>query len=147
MTNYHVYFGIENLALSANQKAQLVNALKALGPAKHQRPCMLNHWRIRLDNDAAIFEALFDDSKITVQAFKSLLGAIFGINPSLVSSSNSSQAFDGHSTLVITFTYNAVSYLRVALFGYAGGWPVYEESHLEVLGYLKMNQVAWELRL
>jgi hypothetical protein len=105
---------------------------------------MLNHWRFRLDNNAAIFEALFDETKITIQAFKNFLGTIFGISPSLISNTNTSLSFGGHSTLVVTFTYNAVNYLRVALFGYAGGWPIYEDSHLEVLGYLKLNQAAWE---
>lgn len=65
MSDFHVYFGIENLNLNATQKAQLVTALKALGPAAHPRPCMLNHWRPRLDGDAVIFEALFDETKIT----------------------------------------------------------------------------------
>jgi len=144
MSDQHVYFGIENLALNATQKAQLVTVLKTLGPAASPRPCMLNHWRFRVDNDAAIFEALFDETKITIQAFKDFLGTIFGVSPALITNTNSSQAFSGHSTLVVTFTYNAVNYLRVALFGYAGGWPIYEDSHLEVLGYLKLNQAAWE---
>jgi hypothetical protein len=144
MSDYHVYFGIENLALSASQKAQLVAALKALGPATHPRPCMLNHWRTRLDGDAAFFEALFDETKITIQALKNFLGTIFGINPNLITNTNSSQSFGGHSTLVVTFTYNAINYLRVALFGYSGGWPSYSDSHDEVLGYLKLNQAQWE---
>ena len=145
MADYHVYFGIENINLNATQKSQLIVALKALGPATHPKPCMLNHWRVRLDGNAVFFEALFDETKITVQAFKNYLGTIFGINPALITSANTTQHFGGHSTLVVTFTYNAVNYLRVALFGYAGGWPSYAFSHDEVLGYLKLNQMAWEM--
>ena len=145
MAENHCYFGIENINLNATQKAQLVAALKTLGLATHPRPCMLNHSRVRLDGDAAIFEALFDETKITIQAFKNFLGTIFGVSPSLISNTNTTQHFGGHSTLVVTFTYNAVNYLRVALFGYTGGWPSYVFSHDEVLGYLKLNQMAWEM--
>ena len=144
MSENHCYFGIENLALNISQRAQLVTFLKTLGPATHPKPCMLNHWRVRLDDDAAIFEALFDETAITVQALKNRLGTIFGINPTLITNTNTTQHFGGHDTLIITFTYNAVNYLRVVLFGYSGGWPIYEDSHLEVLGYLQINQAAWE---
>ena len=135
MTNWHGYFGIENINLNAEQRQTLVTSLQTLGPTSHNQPCMLNHWRTRLDGEAVLFEALFDEDVLTVQAFKNYLTAIFGAD-----------AIDhvtaGTTTPVVTFSKGGVDYLRVALFGGVGA--TWDESHDEVLAYLATNQVEWE---
>lgn len=60
------YFGIENIALTAPQKATLVAALRSLGPSDDPQPAELMHSRTRLDNDAVIFRARFQDGALTV---------------------------------------------------------------------------------
>lgn len=72
---WHGYFGIENLNLNPTQRATLIQALRALGPSSDPLPDRLNHSHTRLDGQAAIFEALFDESVLTVQAWKNRLAA------------------------------------------------------------------------
>jgi hypothetical protein len=146
MTRRHIYFGIENLNLSAEQRGALVEVLRALGPAHSGQPCRLCHWRTRLDNEAAIYEALFDEDTITVQAFKSRLGNIFDVSPSTIDHSTNQVTLDSRQTAVATFSRSGVDYLKVAFFGYAGGedWPTWRESLVETLAYLEANREEWE---
>jgi hypothetical protein len=144
---WHGYLGIENLALNAAQKAELVTALRALGPPSEgdeaeTQPARVNHWRTRLDDDAAIFEALFKESALTVQAWKDRLGTIFDVDPATIDHVLSSVTFDTQPSTIAVFSRGGTDYLRVALFGGAGA--AWEESRIECLGYLKANQAEWE---
>jgi len=144
--NRHVYFGIENINLNEAQRAALVQALRALGPATGRQPARLCHWRTRLDSDAAIFEALFNEDNITVEAFKNRLGSIFGVDPATIDHTTQQVTFDARQTAVVTFSRSGTDYLRVAFFGYAGGgdWPTWDESRVETLAYLAANAGEWE---
>lgn len=145
MSQQHVYFGIENLALNDTQRSQLVSALRALGPQSNPQPARLCHWRVRLDGQAAIFEALFDSDNITIPAFKGHLGAIFNVDPATIGHSVSAVTFDARDSAVVTFSRGGTDYLRVVFFGYAGGdWPTWMESGDEVRAYLAANRDAWE---
>lgn len=73
------YFGIENIALTAPQKATLVSALQALGPSDDPQPAELMHSRTRLDNDAVIFRARFQDGALTVANLRQFLATTFGV--------------------------------------------------------------------
>ena len=54
----HVYIYAEDLGLISAQRAALVDGLKALaGNLDRPQPCERNHWRVRLDGGAVIFEA------------------------------------------------------------------------------------------
>ena len=75
----HVYLAIENIGLNDTQRDTLIDALKQLGPKSHPQPSHLCHWRIRLDGQAAIFEALFNEDHLTVEAFKTRLSIIFNV--------------------------------------------------------------------
>jgi hypothetical protein len=143
--NRHVYFGIENLALSDEQRAQLVQALQALGPQSDPQPARLNHWRTRLDEQAAIFEALFDEDNITIEAFKQRLGSIFSVNPQTIDHDTNPVMFASRQSAVVTFSRNATDYLRAVFFGYAGAdWPTWPQSGHECRAYLAANAQAWE---
>ena len=145
MTRRHVYFGIENLALNDDQKATLVDALTQLGPKSHPSPACLCHWRIRLDGDAAIFEALFEDSAITVDAIRQYLANIFGVDAENIGDSISFVTFDSRRTAVARYSYAGTEYLQLAVFGYAGGeWPTWSESGDECRAYLAANRGQWE---
>lgn len=140
---WHGYFGIENLALNDSQRAELVVALRALGPASHPQPACLCHWRTRADGQAAIFEALFNEDSLTVDAFKQRLGAIFGVDPATIDYAAASQTFAVLPTPIVTFSRNATSHLRVALFGGVGAeWM---QSGDECRAYLALYQEQWEL--
>lgn len=139
----HRYLGIENLALDDAQRKTLVDALKALGPASDPQPARLNHWRTRLDNQAAIFEALFQESALTIAAFKNRLAAIFGVEPDTIDHATVMRHFADGDTPVVTFSRNATDYLRVALFG--GMDCTWMESGDECRGYLALYRDEWEI--
>ena len=142
MPTWHGYFGIENLALDAEQRATLVAALRALWPGSHPQPACLNHWRTRLDGDAAIFEALFDTDHLTVDAFKTRLAAVFGVDPATIDHSLTSQVFHSLPTPIATFSRAGTDYLRMALFG--GLSATWLESGDEARAYLALYSDQWE---
>lgn len=138
----HQYVGILNLNLNSSQKLSLFNELRALGPSASPSPAMLLQERLRLDDEGAIYEALFDESKLSIQQFINWLASIFGAQPESISSSTIIQSFAGGTTPVTTFTYNTINYIRSALFGGMGcGWHA---SGRECRGYLSLYQNEWE---
>lgn len=140
MAAVHIYFGIENLNLTNAQRAELVSALHALGAANDSiQPAERNHWRIRPDNDAVIFEALFDESAISIDAVKAYLGTIFSVDPATIDNANQ-QTQVGR---MVTFSRAATDYLRMIAFGYDGGWPSWKDSGDAARQYLAANAVEW----
>lgn len=139
---WHGYIGIENLNLNNTQRQALMDELKALGPASNPQPACLCHWRIRLDNDAAIFEVLFDEDDLTISKFKDRLGVIFDIEPATIEHSIGNQTFDTLSTPIATFSRDGTDYLRLALFG--GQSSSWMQSGNECRAYLLANLSEWE---
>ena len=142
MADWHGYFAIEDINLTDNQRDTLVDVLKALGPATNPQPACLNHWRTRLDGDAAIFEALFNADMLTVDAFKQRLAAIFGIEPETIDHTLTIFHFGPGSTPVVVFSRDGTDYLRMALFG--GPDATWEESGDECRAYLALYSEEWE---
>lgn len=138
----HVYMGLENISLNAAQKNQLVTALQQLGPIQAANPAHRNHWRVRLDGNAVLFEALFDDDDLTVASVKGYLASIFNIQASSISHTLTTPTFAARPTPVATFRYNGTDYLRVAVFG--GPTATWAQSREETLAYLAANAAAWE---
>lgn len=133
------YYGIEALSLTTAQKQTLVDALKLLGRnSLHPNPCYRNHWRVRLDNNAVIFEGDFDDSNWTVISIRDRLAAIFNVAANLITSSTASTAYGP----VVTYTYASQQRIRMIAFG--GLLATWTQSHDAVLAYLRANLAAWE---
>jgi len=142
---HHIYFGIENLSLSGSQRDELVQVLCMLGPAGNPQPACLCHWRTRLDGEAVIFEALFDEDNVGIYSFKKWLGATFGVSPATIGHRTATQVLGTLPTIVVTFARSSTDYLRVALFGYDGvTWPTWVESSNECRAYLQANLSEWE---
>ena len=142
MAQVHLYIGVENLALSGAHRGTLIIWLRSLGTAMHRNPSRRNHWRTRLDNEAAIFEAQFDEASLTVATVKGQLAGIFGVAVATISHSVTSPVYDVQATPVVTFTHGGTDYIRFAVFGgVAASW---EQSRLEVVAYLKANAAEWE---
>lgn len=139
MADVHVYLGMEALSMTAGQKNTLISGLRSLGQANNGLPFQRNHWRTRPDNNAVIFEGLFDENTITLQAIKNRLAAAFGISAALISHATQQTAYG----LVITYTYQSVARLRMVAFGYNGGWSNRETSLSAALAYLADNAAAW----
>ena len=138
MANWHGYIGIENIALNNAQRGQLVSALRAIGRQSGSQPAHINHWRPRLDNDAAIFEALFDEDELTAANVKGYIAGVFGVDAGDISHAASNNQY-GTS---LTLTHGGTDYLRFQLFGGVG--TTWEESRQEVISYLSANQAEWE---
>ena len=143
MANWHGYLAIEDINLSAAQRQELWDVLKARGMANDgPNPQFRNHWRFSLDNQKGIFEALFDEDQLTVNQFKQWLGAIFGVDPVTIDNANSQQTFDTLPTPIVTFSRSGTNYIRFAAF--AGVGATWAQSRREVLAYLALNQTEWE---
>ena len=142
MATWHGYFAIEDLGLSQEQRQTLIAALRALGPSAHPQPACLNHWRTRPDGLAAIFEALFDEDHLTVDAFKTRLAAIFKVDPATIDHALTTQVFHSLSTPIVTFSRSGTNYLRLALFGGPSAtWP---QSGDECRAFLTLYAEDWE---
>ena len=142
MANWHGYIAIENLNLNAAQRVTLIAEIQALGPASDPQPARLNHWRTRLDGEAAIFEALFNEGNLTINRFKQRLGSIFGIAWNTIDHSVQNITFDTRTTPIVTFSRGGTNYLRVAAF--AGTGATWAQSLLECAAYLAANAAEWE---
>ena len=106
---------------------------------------MLNHWRTRLDGQAAIYEALWAEENITIDTFKQRLATLFGIDPDSIDSSVNPVTFATLPSAVVTFSRNGTDYLRTVFFGYAGGeFPDWADSGDECRAYLKLFADEWE---
>jgi hypothetical protein len=111
--------------------------LRALGSNTHPNPCMRNHWRVRLDNQAVIFEANFNDEDWTVATIRQRLANIFGVNVTLVTANTTTTAYGP----VVTISYSGTARLRMIAFG--GLLATWAQSHDLVLAYLAANKAAW----
>src|SRR3990170_1799065 len=132
------YYGIEDLGLTAGQRNTLVELLKGLGrDNQHKQPNYRNHWRIRLDNKAVIFEGNFDDEDWTIQNIKAKLASVFGIDPGTITH----DLVDSNYGPVVTFSRNGARLRMVAFGGLLASWF---ESWMKVLAYLKANTLDWE---
>ena len=139
---WHGYFAVEDLNLNESQRATLVDALRALGPRTARQPAHLCHWRTRLDGEAAIFEAAFDEDTLTVETFRKRLATIFSVSWVTIGFDTQSVTLDTRPTPVVTFSRSGTDYLRMALFG--GPGATWEESRVEVLAYLAAHRAEWE---
>jgi len=143
MANWHGYMIFENLALSPANRQILTAELENIGTANSgQRPEHRNHWRTRLDNEAALFEALFDASNLTVAAFEQRLATIFGVDVATIDTTLQNVTYDTLVTPVATFARLGTDYIRAAVFG--GPSSTWEQSRIEALAFLAANSAAWE---
>ena len=139
---WHGYLGIENINLNETQRQILVDELKSLGPTSDLQPARLCHWRTRLDGEAAIFEALFNEDNLTVQKFKKRLASIFSVDEDDIEHSTNVVSFADGSTPIVVFSYGVTNYLRFALFG--GISATWMESGDECRAYLAAYIEQWE---
>lgn len=140
MTNSHVYLGIENVALTNAQRNTLVSQLQQLGTANTDgNPSHRNHWRVRPDNQAVLFEAVFDENTVTIAAIAQRLADIFGIAVGSIATATQQTQYG----LLVTYSRGGTPRLRSIAFGYNNGWPAYSISQAAALQYLADNAAAW----
>ena len=131
------------MGLTNSQRALLVTELQALGISPNDAsPARRNHWRIRLDNDAAIFEAIYDADNITVAKFKSFLANIFSVGVGDIGNVNTTFTWDARVSNIITLDLLGVNKLRVSVFG--GLSATREQSRIEALAFIAVNINEWQ---
>ena len=147
------YMAVEDLNLDTTQRHTLIAFLRILGPTAHFLSDHFNHWRTRTDGRAVIFEAQFNADRISVDAFKTRLAAVFDINPDTIDHASASHTFNTIPTPIVTFSRSGTAplghlpsaagtdYIRVALFG--GLTSTWLESARETITYLANNRAAW----
>ena len=139
MTDVNLYFYVENLNLTAPQQATLVAQLQALGQRNaDNNPRMRNHWRTRLDGQAAIFEAWWDSSQLTAVAMRNRLASIFSVSQASITYATTQPVYGS----LVTYTYASVDRLRLGVF--AGANASYKDSQAAALQYLADNAAGWE---
>lgn len=131
------YYGIEDLGLTNGQRQTLVDVLKQVGDNQSPYPNYRNHWRVRLDGKAVIFEGKFNDSDWTVDSIKNRLANIFGVDPATVSDSQQSSQYGP----VVTYSHSGDKLRLIAFGGLLASWA---ESWEKVKLFLRNNQAEWE---
>lgn len=136
-----LYFGIESLNLTAGQKNTLITGLQSLGDNASASPNRRNHSRIRLDNNAIIFEAAFETDNLTIDAIKQRLATIFNVAVGTITHSTASPGVG----FTVTFIQGGQNRIRMISFGMtvAGTWPSWTVSNQAVRDYLIANSAAW----
>ena len=138
------YFGIENLNLTNSQRNTLIDGLQQLGENNGNFPNQKNHWRIRADNQAIIFEALFDEDTLTIAAMKERLANIFNVAVNTISHTSQQTVYG----LLVTFVHGGENKIRMIAFGHNGTtWGTWAESNLAAHVYLFNNLAAWDAEL
>lgn len=138
MTDANLYFYIESLALTLTQKDTLVTQIKAWGQRNNDgNPRFRNHWRVRSDNNAVIFEGVFDDANLTAVNVRARLATILGVSNASITYATTQTAYGP----VVTFTYSSTARLRVGVFG--GVSASYKESQDAVRQFIADNAAAW----
>lgn len=132
-----IYIGIESLSMTAQQRQTFLTLIQNIVPLDSEMPSHRNHWVIRPDNLAAIFEANFPDVDISQNAFVIRLANAFGVNPSQVSIGGQTVTYGR----LFTLTFQAIDRVRVLFFG--GLSPNWQESRAQALRYLSDNSGVW----
>lgn len=127
---------MEDLGLTAAQRQTLVDALKQVGDNQSVYPNFRNHWRVRLDNKAVIFEGKFNDSDWTVESVKNKLANIFGVDPATVGDSTQPTQYGP----VVTYSYGGDKMRLVAFGGLLASWT---DSWEKVKLFLSNNKAGW----
>jgi hypothetical protein len=136
-----LYLGAENIALTQPQKDAFRATLRVIGPATHPQPAELMHWRQRLDTDATLMRAQFQDGDMTTAGLRQLIARALGVPLAQVTAAQSSVTYQTTPSLIITMSVSGAPQMRFILF--AGGRAPIQQSNDEAVAYLIANAVDW----
>lgn len=123
--------------MTAPQRTALIDAFMSLRGVNPEGPQHVNHWRIRADRNAAIFEARFDQAHLTVANVTQFLANAVGVNPALITSEVASTA---RGPLAV-FSAGGTPRLRMIAFG--GLTASWADSRAQAAAYLTANLAEW----
>jgi len=138
MANRHFYFVFENLALSQDDWDALVERFRQRGSTTSPQPAERNHQRLRLDEQAIIFEALFNENAVNERAVEGILSSITKIPPSRIDF-----AIEENGDKVITYDIDGVPSLVHTVMANEGA--TWNESRIAILSYIQTNKAEWNV--
>lgn len=139
MSDVNLYFYIEDLNLTTAQRAALIAQLQAIAMRDADpNPRNRNHWRIRSDGKAVIYEAWWNAEHLTAVAMRNRLAAIFGVSNTSITYASASSTYGTY----VDYSYSSTKRLRVGIFG--GISATYAESQAAARAYLASNRATWE---
>lgn len=141
MANWHGYFVVERQNIGAGNWVALRALFEEMGTLDSTFPAFNNHRRDRLDDNAVIYESLFDTSEVSILKFKQLLSDEFGVPIEDIDHETTAVDYAGFGTTVWEFLYGAIERFRVERFGSGGTWS---QSGDECRAYLAANRAEWE---
>ena len=140
MANKHLYFFMENTGLNETQRTTLVDWFKTFGRADNSPfPNLRMHTRVRLDNEAVIFESVLNEDWLTVEFLTNKLADVFSVDPGTITVDTSSNIY---GTLADFQRPAGTSRMRIGVFG--GINATWEESRLATVAYLSAFSEQWE---
>lgn len=137
-TYWHGYIGVEDLALTAPQRAAILAAFSALGPASDPQPARLLQRRVSLDGSKVCYEALFNEDNLTVANVKQFLANAVGVDPAIIADQTTMSAYGP----VVTYSVAAVDRIRFLVFG--GLTATWDESRRLRGEYRRNNLSEWD---
>ena len=142
---WHGYILIERLNIGADNWSALRALFEDMGTHDSIIPANNTHHRTRLDDDAVIYESLFEPDEVSVDTFKQLLAAEFDVPVENILDTTAIVDYAAYGTTVWTFYYDEITpgedRFKVERFGRGGTWP---ESGAECRAYLAANAEQWE---
>lgn len=143
MANFLMYYMVEIVQLSNPQRANLYEALDLLGEANaSQFPNERLQIRQRLDGDARIYEALFNEANLTANGFKEYLASAINAPAGNISGSPVDNAY-GYT---ISYLHGIVERIRFTVFGGSSGVlpSTWASSRDAANAYLIANSASWQ---
>ena len=137
MANRHFYFVFENLALSQDDWDELLQRFQQRGSTTSSQPAERNHQRLRLDGQAIIFEALFNENAVNEMAVEGILASITKVPPPRID-----YTIVENGDKVVTYDIDGVPSLVHTVMANEGA--TWNESRAAILSYLSANKLEWE---
>ena len=137
MANRHFYFVFENLALSQDDWEELIDRFMQRGSNNSPQPAERNHQRLRLDGQAILFEAKFNEQAVNERAVEGQLASILRVPPPRID-----YIVEENGDKIVTYAVDGVdSLLHTVLSGEGATW---DESRMATHAYLFANMNEWE---
>lgn len=144
MANYALYYMVEIVQLSNPQRNNLYDALSLLGEANaSQFPNQRLQMRQRLDGDARIYEALFDEVDLTPDGFKAFIASAINAPIGNITGSPVDNAY-GYT---VSYLHSIVERVRFTVFGGSSGVlpSTWSSSRAAADSYLIANSASWQV--
>jgi len=137
----HFYFLIIS-HLTTAQTAGLLDKYSTITVADDppHNPCNAMHWRTRLDGQAALYEAFFNEAAVNPNGNRGRLVSAAGMTPNKINTATNDGAYGPEQH----FTHKDTDAALMDVIILGGDSTNWEESRQATLSYLADNSVEWD---